>query len=196
MRLITSFGVILFFTIQAVAQTESIKDSKRYSFSGGAGYFNCLPAGSSGTSIWIECAKRLRSGFNIAIKLQHSQANMELGHNWGFLEGQKKPDVFYVIDVCFSKPVNLGGNHFIELGIGFMYEKSYSWLPPLEIINNYVILRDEFGESADDLGLSFKLDYQYRCNDGFLIGFRVQSYYILGCFVEGLALTPYVGMRF
>lgn len=188
--------LLILFSFDGFSQEESPIHSSRYNFKGGAGYFRCLPAKSNGTSIWLEGGLKLRTGFDLILKLQHSQANMVLRSDWGPLEGQTKPDIFYVVDLSFSRSLRISRNSSIEPALGFMFERSYTWLPPLEYINGYIFLTDKFGIWAEDLGFSFRVDYHYHFNSGFFLGFRAQGYYIMGCFVEGLALTPVFGVRF
>ncbi|BDX38272.1 hypothetical protein CYCD_16270 [Tenuifilaceae bacterium CYCD] len=188
-------AILLMFSPTCKSQEIQSFDSKKFSLKTGAGYFNCLPAGSNGTTIWLEGSRRLSTDFEITLKLQHSQSYMTLDDSWGPWAGQKKPDVFYVVDLSFSRPLKIGNYQFLEIGIGILYERSYSWLPAVEYNNGNPYLNYNFESKMDDLGMSLKLDYHYRFNNGFILGCRAQTCYVTGMF-EGLAITPILGFRF
>lgn len=175
--------------------TPSLANSK-YSVKTGAGYFYCPPAGSHGTAFWVEGSRRLSTGFNLSLMLQHSQSYMELKDEmWGTLVGQKKPDVFYIADLSFSRPIRLSGSQTLELGLGLLYEKSYTWLPAVEFINGTPYLQNSFFRKLEDIGFSAKADYSYRFANGLSVGCRVYLTYVTSM-VEGISVTPILGFRF
>jgi|GEM_PF-924185 len=178
------------------SQDETLKTNNKYGFNTGIGYIYVPPAGSHGISMWVEGKKHLRTGFYMALKFQYSHANMKLGNDWYSLEGNYKPDIFYHIDVTFSRPIRISGNQTIEPGVGFLYEKLYSWLPGFEIINEEnIIIKNRFGDKWEDLGISFKVDYNYTFKNNVMLGLRTQCAYVTGM-VEGIFITPFVGFRF
>lgn len=187
--------ILLALSLTCQSQEMQSLDSKKFNLKTGAGYFHCLPAGSNGTTIWLEGSKRLSTNFDIALRLQHSQSYMILGDNWGPWAGQKKPDVFYIVDLSFSRPIKLSNKQALEIGVGFMYERSYTWLPSVEFINGNAFLVEKFERKMEDIGFSFKLDYNYHFSNGVILGCRAHTYYVTGMF-EGLAITPILGFSF
>lgn len=180
-------------------QSQEVKPEVCYKnqFRGGAGFFHVFPAGSNGTSIWLEYTRKLKTGLDIAFKVQHSQANMVLGSYWGPWEGQTKPDIFYVVDISFSKNFPLAKRHFLEPGLGIMLQRGYSWLPPFEIINgNHIVFKPNYGDRMDDIGISFKADYYYSLTETFNVGLRVQSCYLWPMWIENIVATPILSVRF
>lgn len=189
---------LLFFTFVGIlpshSQEVNITSKEKYNLRFGVGYFYCPPASSNGLTIWVEGARKLSTGFDVTLKFQYSQENMTLGKDWEFLAGQKRPDVLYHFDLSFSRQIKFC-NHSFEPGVGFLYEISYTWLPPLDFVNNQVILFDKFGDKMQDIGISFKLDYYYTFKNGFMLGLRTQGCYVTSM-LEGVFVTPILGVRF
>ncbi|QKG79500.1 hypothetical protein [Tenuifilum thalassicum] len=193
---ITLLVSFLSYSATCFAQVDNEKQSSKYEFNSGIGYINVPPAGSHGISMWVEGSKHLKTGFIMALKFQYAHANMRLGEEWDYLEGEYKPDIFYWLVISFSRPIRIANSQTIEPGIGFLYEKSYSWLPPLEFRNNQtVVLNDRFESVWEDLGLSFKVDYKYAFSNRVTLGIRAQVTYVTGM-VEGIVVTPTFGFRF
>ncbi len=188
---------LLLSTLALQSQDVRPDSAHKNKFKGGAGFFHCFPAGSNGISMWLEYSRGLKSGFDIDIKFQYSHANMRLGSYWGPWEGKFKPDLFYVVDISFSRKISLSARQYITPGLGIMIQKGYSWLPPFEIINgNHIVFRENFGDVSEDLGFSFKLDYYYSLTETISVGLRVQSAYLWPMWVESIVVTPVISLNF
>lgn len=202
-----SLSLFLIFAVAhfTLAQERDTIMNGHFNLKCGAGYFYCLPAPSDGSTIWFELSHRTNTGFNLSYKLQYAQTFMELTEDkWLLYKGQKKPDIFCMFDISASRQIKLfRSNHILEPGLGLMAYYSNTWLPTTEFYPNsetggyYVELRDVFeAQWLFDLSISLKIDYHYQFKNGFFCGLRANGYYVLGCWLEGITLSPILGVKF
>ncbi|MBQ9470366.1 MAG: hypothetical protein IJU72_05380 [Bacteroidales bacterium] len=151
------------------------------------------------------------SSLDVYIKMHHSKSNMKLDveRYWpselGYTrQGERKSDVFYNVELGLSRAFALG-RHRISPGVGVAWVRGVTWLPsheeilgiadvggqdmPVAIINDYPFYR------ADNVvGICGQLEYTFHFRSGFFIGLRGHMWYT--SWVEGITLTPVIGVRF
>lgn len=175
-----------------------IQFNKPYSLKTGLGYFYCLPAPGHGSAMWLEFSHRLKTGFLLTYKAQFVQSYMKLKNTpFNYWDGDYKPDIFNIFDISMSRQFRLfGSNHIFEPGLGLQCNVSNTWLVPVRLYSEGIIFEWFEAGWLIDFGLSLKLDYHYQFKNGFFCGVRATAYYVFDMWVEGLTITPILGIKF
>lgn len=149
-----------------------------------------------GPIIWLESGFKFKTGFNANCRL--SIATMEWDIKEGFFKDYETVQLRQMLDVTFSKPLNLNNNHFLEPGIGFKLKREYFLKPDVEGIYNggNLDLYTSYSSKFYEIGFSFNLDYYYRFSNNSFLGLRIDSNVIWALGFEGLTLSPLFGFRF
>lgn len=187
--------ILLLFGL-VVLPVYSNSQETRFTIRTGAGYYLDLMGLKDGPTIWLEGGYKLNSGFNLNGRF--STASIDWTITEGFFEDYKTVALRHMVDLTFSKPVNIRGNHYIEPGIGFKLKKEYSFYPELTV--------QSFGDEATyytrysnifyEIGFTLCLDYYYQFESNFYLGLRADSNVIWALGFEGLSVTPLFGFRF
>ena len=116
----------------------------------------------------------------------------------GTFKGYKTIALRQMVDLTFSRPLRLKGQHFIEPGLGFKLKREYHLYPDVQYINNSGgnILSPSYSEIFYDFGFTFYADYHYQFLSGFYLGLRTDTNVIWALGFEGLTVSPLFGFRF
>lgn len=162
----------------------------------GAGYYLDLMGLKDGPTIWIEGGYQLTSGFNLNGRF--STASIDWTMSEGFFEGHKTVALRHMVDLTFSRPVIISGQHYLEPGIGFKLKKEYSFYPEVTVQNfgDEVTYYTRYSTIFYEIGFTLCLDYYYQFESNFYLGLRADSNVIWALGFEGLSITPLFGFRF
>ena len=103
-----------------------------------------------------------------------------------------------MLDVIFSKPIRLKGQHFLEPGFGFKLKREYLLKPDIFILDNSGtnVLYTSYSDIFYEIGFTICLDYYYQFQSNFYMGVRADANVIWALGFEGLTLSPLFGFRF
>lgn len=174
----------------------AISQESRFQLKSGAGYYTDMLGWFDGPIIWLEGGFRLNTGFNINSRV--SAASIDWKINNGYFKDYETILLRQMLDITFSRPVRLKGQHFIEPGIGFKLKREYSLNPEVTIenISGQTYLFARYSDVFYEIGFTFYLDYYYQFKNGFFLGLRADTNVIWALGFEGLTISPLFGFRF
>lgn len=187
--------IVLFFGL-IVLTTYSNSQEPRFTIRAGAGYYMDLMGMEDGPIIWLEGGYKLNSGFNLNGRF--STASIDWIMNAGFFAGYKTVAIRHMVDLTFSKPISIKGQHYLEPGVGFKLKREYSFYPEFSIQNNGngTTYYTRYSTIFYEIGFTLCLDYYYQFESNFYMGLRADSNVIWALGFEGLSITPLFGFRF
>ncbi len=84
-----------------------------------------------GPIFWLEGGYKLNTGFNVNARL--SMASLDWKIREGVFKDYTTIQLRQMLDITFSKPIPLKGQHFLEPGIGFKLKREYLLKPDITI---------------------------------------------------------------
>jgi hypothetical protein len=173
-----------------------IPQESKFQLKTGAGYYTDMLGWYDGPVVWLEGGVKLNTGFYLNTRV--SVASIDWKINDGYFKDYKTILLRQMLDVTFSRPVNLSGGHFIEPGVGFKLKREYSLNPDVTIENisgqNYLFAN--YSKVFWEIGFTVCFDYYYRFKSGFFLGLRTDTNIIWALGFEGLTISPLFGFRF
>ncbi len=187
--------VICFFILGAVSVT-AFSQEDRFTIRSGAGYYMDVFTTDDGPVIWLEGGYKLNTGFNINGRV--SMASLDWKIREGTFEGYTTIQLRQMVDLTFSRPVNLKGQHFLEPGVGFKLKKEYLLKPDVENIysGGTYYQYTSYSDIIWEIGFTICLDYYYQFQNNFYLGLRADTNIIWALGFEGLTFSPVFGFRF
>jgi hypothetical protein len=103
-----------------------------------------------------------------------------------------------MVDLTFSKPIKIKGQHFLEPGVGFKLKKEYFLKPDIEEVYNSGgnIIYTSYSDIYYEIGFTICLDYYFQFQSNFYMGLRADINIIWALGFEGLTISPLFGFRF
>jgi hypothetical protein len=188
--------VIIFFLFIIDCSATAFSQEERFTIRSGAGFYMDVFTADDGPIIWLEGAYKFNTGFFLNTRV--SMASLD----WKIREGAFKDYTTILerqmVDLTFSKPVKLKGQHFLEPGIGFKLKKEYLLKPGIEYIYSGGTYYQDISYSNIlwEIGLTICLDYYYQFKNNFYLGLRADTNIIWALGFEGLTISPLFGFRF
>jgi hypothetical protein len=187
--------IICFFILGTVSIT-TFSQEDRFTIRSGGGYYLDVFTTNDGPIIWLEGGYKFNTGFNINGRL--SMASLD----WKIREGTFKDYTTILLrqmmDLTFSRPVKIKGQHFLEPGAGFKLKREYLLKPDVIVMQNsgnYYLLTS-YSDIFYEIGFTICLDYYYQFQSNFYMGLRADTNVIWALGFEGLTISPLFGFRF
>ncbi len=184
--------LILSATILLIVGESGFSQENHFTIRTGAGYYMDTFTADNGPIIWLEGGYKFKTGFNFNGRI--SMASMDWIIRGGTFEDYKTISLRQMLDLTFSRPIKLKGQHFLEPGVGFKLKREYLLKPDLEQIGN--ILYTSYSQIFYEIGFTICLDYYYQFESNFFLGLRADTNIIWALGFEGLTLSPIFGFRF
>jgi len=188
--------ILMFFVILWISILTLFSQSGNFTIRTGAGYYLDTYSMDDGPIIWLEGGYKFKTGFNLNGRL--SMTYMDWIIRDGTFKDYKTISLRDMIDLTFSRSINIGGNNYLEPGVGFKLKKEFLLKPDVAIItqsgNN--ILSTSYSNRFYEIGFTFYLDYYYHFKNNLLLGLRIDSNVIWAVGFEGLSISPLFGFRF
>jgi len=187
--------IVCSFILSAVSFTVSSQED-RFTIRSGAGYYMDVFTTYDGPIIWLEGGYKFNTGFNLNGRLSMSSLDWQIRE--GFFEDYATILLRQMVDLTFSKPIKLKGQHFFEPGFGFKLKKEYFLKPDIEEVYNSGgnIIYTSYSDIFYEIGFTICLDYYYQFESNFYLGLRADTNVIWALGFEGLTISPLFGFRF
>lgn len=176
-------------------------DEPRYSISGGFGGYSSgmfFPKRSSdlGPALMFAIKYKTPVNFDIGLRLMHANNVRKLGSNaHPAYEGQKHTWIYNQYRFTISRAFKLGKSQEISVGTGVAVLIEETTLPNLYIGPSGPVISHGYLK-FQELGLDISLEYKYVFDNNFFVGAHVSSILDLSFMVDGLLMTPTVGVKF
>jgi hypothetical protein len=187
--------IICFFILLAVSITAFTQEN-RFIVRSGAGYYMDVFTTDDGPVIWLEGGYKFNTGFNINGRV--SMASLDWKIRAGTFEDYTTIQLRQMVDLTFSRPVKIKGQHFLEPGAGFKLKREYLLKPDVTVMQNstnYYLLTT-YSDVFYEIGFTICLDYYYQFQNNFYLGLRADTNIIWALGFEGLTFSPLFGFRF
>jgi hypothetical protein len=174
----------------------AFSQEKRLTIRSGAGYYMDVFTTDDGPIIWLEGGFKLNTGFIINGRV--SMASLDWKIREGTFEDYTTIQLRQMVDLIFSKPIKIKGQHFLEPGVGFKLKKEYFLKPDIvEVYNSGGnIIYTSYSDIYYEIGFTICLDYYYHFQSNFYMGLRADTNVIWALGFEGLTVSPLFGFRF
>lgn len=184
------------FLLVFITGISAYSQEGRFKIMTGAGYYTDMLGWYDGPVVWLEGGVKLNTGFYLNTRI--SVASIDWKINDGYFKDYKTILLRQMLDVTFSRPINMSGGHFLEPGVGFKLKREYSLNPDVTIENisgqNYLFAN--YSKVFYEIGFTVCLDYYYQFKSGFFLGLRADTNIIWALGFEGLTISPLFGFRF
>lgn len=169
---------------------------KSLTIKSGAGYYTDLLGWYDGPIMWLEGGYHLNTGYCLNARV--SVASIDWSISEGAFAGYKTMAIRQMIDITFSKPVKLIGQHYIEPGLGFKIKREYNLVPDVSFFEDsgQTYLYANYSDIFYEIGFTICADYYYRFKSNFFIGLRTDTNVIWALGFEGLSVSPVFGFNF
>lgn len=190
MRYIITSIFICLITFKSLAQSE------KYVLKGGLGYYTDVMAWPDGPIIWLEGGYKFKTGFYLNTRVSMSVFDWKINNE--FFSAYKTIALRQMLDITFSKPIEISGNNFLEPGLGFKLKREYHLLPDVSIEETpeQLIIYSKYSYIFYEIGFTLCLDYYHQFSSGFFMGLRADTNVIWALGFEGLTFSPIFGFRF
>jgi hypothetical protein len=187
--------IICFLTLGAVSIT-AFSQEERFTFRSGAGYYMDVFTTNDGPVIWLEGGYKFNTGFNINGRV--SMASIDWKIREGAFKDYTTVQLRQMLDLTFSRPVIIKGQHFLEPGVGFKLRKEYLLKPDVENIYSGGTYYEDtsYSDIFYEIGFTICIDYYYQFQNYFYLGLRADTNIIWALGFEGLTVSPLFGFRF
>jgi hypothetical protein len=188
--------IILSLNILLISNFNCFSQEKKFTVRTGAGFYTDLMGMYDGPVLWLEGGYKFNSGFYLNGRV--SVASVDWTMSGGFFESYRTMAVRQMVDITFSRPVKLKGQHYLEPGFGFKLKREYNFYPDLTIqtINDQTNIYTRYSQIFYEIGFTICLDYYYQFQSNFYMGLRTDTNVIWALGFEGLTISPLFGFRF
>jgi len=188
--------LILSFLIFCISVNKSLSQEEKFTIRTGAGYYADLMGMYDGPALWLEGGYKFYTGFYLNGRV--SIASVDWTMTEGFFESYRTMSVRQMVDITFSRPVRLKGQHYLEPGLGFKLKREYNFYPDLTIqtIDEQTYFYTRYSQIFWEIGFTICLDYYYQFKSNFYMGLRADTNVIWALGLEGLTVSPLFGFRF
>lgn len=207
---------ILLSVLLTVSMYVNAQDSTKNSFNYSYGYFPILTKYSieidvnnpkifgkihDGYGHNIQYQRQLKTGFIIKTGIYQYKSKSYFNDILGLYWDTEFYEHYFIADISFGIPLIKQSRHSLIPALGLFFENYRS----LNV--NYEVDADETGiyltsipaissQNFKDLGISFRLDYQYNFHNNFFIGVGIFSNLIFSVGIETVAVLPCFGYSF
>ena len=104
-----------------------------------------------------------------------------------------------MVDITFSRPIKIKGQHYLEPGFGFKLKREYFLKPDIDEVHTIQeehIIYTSYSDIFWEIGFTICLDYYYQFKSNFYMGLRADTNVIWALGFEGLTVSPLFGFRF
>lgn len=187
--------IFYFFVLGAVSNTAFSQES-RFTIRSGAGYYMDVFTTNDGPIIWLEGGYKFNTGFNLNGRVSMTSVDWKIRQ--GLFKDYKTILLRQMVDLTFSKPIKIKGQHFLEPGFGFKLKREYFLKPDIEEVYNSGgnIIYTSYSDIFYEIGFTICLDYYYQFKSNFYMGLRADTNVIWALGLEGLTVSPLFGFRF
>jgi len=186
------FSLIIFW----ISVEHVFPQEKTFVIRTGGGYYMDTFTGADGPIIWLEGGYKFKTGFNLNARV--SMSTIDWNIRAGVFQDYKTIQHRQMLDLTFSRPIALKGNHFLEPGVGFKLKREYLLKPDVVEVydNGTYILYTSYSDIFYEIGFTICLDYYYQFQSNFYMGLRADANVIWALGFEGLTISPLFGFRF
>jgi hypothetical protein len=188
--------LIICLSVLVAINTEAFSQEQQLTVRSGVGYYMDVFTTDDGPIIWLEGGFKLNTGFIINGRV--SMASLDWKIRQGLFEDYTTIQLRQMVDLTFSKPIKIKGQHFLEPGVGFKLKKEYFLKPDIEEVYNSGgnIIYTSYSDIYYEIGFTICLDYFYQFQSNFYLGLRADTNVIWALGFEGLTISPLFGFRF
>lgn len=180
---------------------SNAQEFKKNVLRGGVGYFKNIDIPKPSHILWFEAGRKFSTGFNVNLRSSYAVTTETMGLNMEMFEGQDRLDIYFMIDLVFSRPIRITGGHFIEPGVGFKcavhryFDYDFDWYQESE--TTIAVAIDVRPQKIVEYGvMSLSLDYYYLFSNNFMLGLRFDSPVIPSFSFIGTTISPLMGVKF
>ena len=175
---------------------QAYSQEKPFTIRSGAGYYIDTFGMVDGPIIWLEGGVKVSNGFYLNGRV--SIASIDWNMSEGPFKDYKTIALRQMVDITFSKPFKLTGQHFLEPGVGFKLKREYHLYPDFSIenVSGTNVLYTRYSYIFYEIGITLYLDYYYQFSNNFYLGLRADTNVIWALGFEGLTISPLFGFRF
>jgi len=187
---------ILLLSISLILSIQCFTQEKKLTLRCGVGYYTDLMGLYDGPAFWLEGGYKFNTGFYMNGRV--SVASIDWTINDGIFEDYRTIALRQMVDLTFSRPVKLKGQHYLEPGFGFKLKREYNFYPDLtiETIDGQTYFYTRYSQIFYEIGFTICLDYYYQFQSNFYMGLRADTNVIWALGFEGLTVSPLFGFRF
>jgi len=188
--------LIICLTVLVAINIVAFSQEKRFTVRSGAGYYMDVFTADDGPIMWLEGGFKLNTGFIINGRV--SMASLDWKIQQGLFADYTTIQLRQMVDLTFSKPIKIKGQHFLEPGVGFKLKKEYFLKPDIEEVYNSGgnIIYTSYSDIYYEIGFTICLDYYFQFQSNFYMGLRADINIIWALGFEGLTISPLFGFRF
>jgi hypothetical protein len=188
--------LIICFSLLGAINIAAISQESRFTVRSGAGYYMDVFTSYDGPIIWLEGGYKFNTGFNINARASLTSVDWKIRQ--GLFTDYKTILLRQMVDLTFSKPIKIKGQHFLEPGFGFKLKREYFLKPEIEEVYNSGgnIIYTSYSDIFFEIGFTICLDYYYQFQNNFYMGLRADTNVIWALGFEGLTVSPLFGFRF
>jgi len=187
--------LICFFILETFSFT-AFSQEDRFTIRSGAGYYMDVFTTDDGPIIWLEGGYKFNTGFNLNGRV--SMASLDWKIREGAFEDFTTIQLRQMVDLTFSRPVKIKGQHFLDPGAGFKLKREYLLKPSVTNIysGGTYYQSVSYSDIFYEIGFTICLDYYYQFESNFYMGLRADTNVIWALGFEGLTVSPLFGFRF
>ncbi len=200
MKNLLAFNLIVILLIFNSIAFASDNENPRYRFCAGLGGYSSgmfLPDRSNdlGASLMFEAQIKTKKNFNIGARFLHASSVSKLQEWNTHFEGQKRFSLYNRYSLTISKPMKIGRSQEVELGTGLVFAQNKAVLPSAYLVNGRIQAYLGY-QTFWELGCDITLHYKFCFTNNFFVGFHASTTYYWATFMEGLVLSPTIGIKF
>ena len=189
-------NIFICFLILGAVSVRAFSQEERFTIRSGAGYYMDVFTTYDGPVIWLEGGYKFNTGFNFNARV--SMASLDWKIREGTFEDYTTILLRQMLDLTFSRPVKIKGQHYLEPGAGFKLKREYFLKP--DVTNIYsggtYYQYTSYSDIIWEIGFTICLDYYYQFRNNFYLGLRADTNIIWALGFEGLTFSPLFGFRF
>lgn len=154
-----------------------------------------------GFTLWVDFGYKLPStGFITSVSVALANTTYEYNDGLGIYWDFNQQGRYLLIDLAFGRNLAISRHEFVPY-IGISYRHFFSSFADYDVGINQngtpapffpTIIEAEF----KDLGMSFKLDYNYLINHNLSFGIRAATNLVFVIGFESIIVSPFISLRF
>jgi hypothetical protein len=200
MKYLSKIFPVVFMVLFTSTAFADDNENQRYRFYAGFGGYSSgmfLPGRSNdfGSALMFETQFKTRKNFNVGVRFLHANSESNFREWDTHFDGQKRFSLYNRYSFTITKPLKIGKSQEIELGTGIVLAQDKIVLPSVYLVNGRIQAYLGY-QSYWDIGCDITLHYKYSFPNNFFVGVHASATYYWASFIEGLVLSPTIGIKF
>ncbi|MBK8566192.1 MAG: hypothetical protein IPN76_23335 [Saprospiraceae bacterium] len=164
-------------------------------------YININPAVEgkvkNGSTTWFDFGYKLQTGFTINAGLVFAETKYNYNDGLGFFWDFRQSDSYKIIDLSFGREIKIK-SFDINPSLGLVFQHYYVSFADYQVNpgpSPSVAFPTIIDVSNNDLGMSFKTDFEYTFKNSLFVGVRSGIHLIFAFGFENVYFSPLIGMK-